>query len=213
MSSARGGRCARASHHRSEPVGIEPKHSGPAADRRPGSPAPSPGNGPHRSARWRFWPRERSGRPHPRQLARGGERLARHQPAGADRAESRDTGPSPPPPKPGRVDEIPGRGFERREPGMQGGADRARSAPRASAKPLPSRHVGEQRNRRLAAVAGELAADEVVRLDAVGALVDRRDPGVAPDAAPRRSPRCSPCRHAPGCRSRRRRPPYRCTTP
>ena len=38
---------------------------------------------------------------------------------------------------------------------------------------------GEQGARRRAAVADHLAADEVVGLDAVGALVDRRDPGIA----------------------------------
>ena len=40
-------------------------------------------------------------------------------------------------------------------------------------------HFGEQLARRLAAVAAELAADQIVCLDAVGALVDRRDPRVA----------------------------------
>ena len=40
-------------------------------------------------------------------------------------------------------------------------------------------HFGEQCRHRLALVAGELTASEVAGLDAVGALVDRRDPRVA----------------------------------
>ena len=41
----------------------------------------------------------------------------------------------------------------------------------------------------LAALQRQLAGDEVERLDAVGALVDRQDAGVAVDAGRRRSPR------------------------
>src|SRR5437763_345891 len=40
-------------------------------------------------------------------------------------------------------------------------------------------HLGNQLTRRLALVATELAANQIVGLDAVGALVDRRDAGVA----------------------------------
>jgi hypothetical protein len=48
-----------------------------------------------------------------------------------------------------------------------------------------------------AAVTTQLAPHEVRGLDAVGTLVDRRDPHIAPDTARRRFPRHSPCRRGP----------------
>ncbi len=59
----------------------------------------------------------------------------------------------------------------------------------------------------------KLAADQIGGLDAVGALVDRRDARIAASAGPRRSPRYSPCRHGPARRGWSLPCPHRCPTP
>ena len=182
--------------------------------RRPRSPADrrgrAAGNARRRPLPSLASPRQTRGR-RPRSL--GGQREARHQPAAEHRAEQRQIGR-----RPGRrerrigVDQIGGRALQRVEPFGEAAMHRLPSGPAADLG-QDRTHFGEQLARRLAAVAAELAADQIVRLDAVGAFVDRRDARVAIDVAPRRSPRCSPSRHAPGCRSRRSRRRDRCTTP
>ena len=67
----------------------------------------------------------------------------------------------------------------RPKPAQVGGADRRG----AFAK------LGDEAEHMLAAGLRQLARHEVDRLDAVGAFVDRRDAGVAIEAAPRPSPR------------------------
>ena len=79
---------------------------------------------------------------------------------------------------------------ERLEQRARGAAEQAHGLERRRADRLEPRiaalectelalHVGEQRAHRVTAIAGELAADEIVRLDAGGALVDGRDAHVA----------------------------------
>ena len=99
------------------------------------------------------------------------------------------------------------------EPLGEAAMQRLPARPRRPAPASVGAHLGEQLARRLALVAAELAADQVVGLDAVGAFVDRRRCARRADAGRRRSPRYSPCRHAPGRRSRRSRRRDRCTTP
>ena len=54
---------------------------------------------------------------------------------------------------------------------VEPGAQRRQSL---ALQPLRNRaHLGDRRARRTSAIAGDLAADQVVRLDAGGALVDR----------------------------------------
>ena len=68
--------------------------------------------------------------------------------------------------------------LQRIEAFVEGMADRLQFG-RAAELGQGRAHLGEQLARRLALVAAELAADQIVRLDAVGALVDRRDARVA----------------------------------
>ena len=185
--------------------------------RRPRLPADRPGraadNARRRSVPWRASPRQSRLRPPRARGSLSGQREARHQPAADDRAEQRQIGRRSGGGERGiGFDKMGGRAFQRVEPLGKAAMHRLPSRPAADlGQDRP--HLGEQFARRLAAVAAELAADQIVRLDAVGALVDRRDARVAVDIAPRRSPRCSPCRHAPGRRSRRSRRRDRCTTP
>ena len=76
------------------------------------------------------------------------------------------------------LDQMGGRAFQRVEP--LGEAAMQRLPCRLAAELGQDRpHLGEQSRAASPPVAAELAADQVGGLDAVGALVDRRDAGVA----------------------------------
>ncbi len=86
------------------------------------------------------------------------------------------------------------------------------SVPSEASGPMSLAHFGDRGERRRAFLERDLAADEIVRLDARRAFVDRRDARIAQVLRRAASLRRNPCRRAPARRVEATSTPARCTS-